>query len=69
MLLSCRPAFNSAQAMLDRIRKKQTFRFEDYQTMLNLQCSIDQGEASSDRNYSTHLLDLQCLVMENITES
>ena len=67
-VLSCRPVVHNIQEMLDHVRENQTFTFEDYQTMLNLQCNIDQGE-TADRNYSTHLLDLQCLVMESMTES
>jgi exocyst complex component 4 len=61
-LLPCFAAHNSTQAMLDSIRKKQAFMFEDYRTMLNLQCSVDQGEAA-DRNYDSYLLDLQRLDM------
>ncbi len=51
--------------MLDGIRKKQVFRFEEYQTMLHLQCGVDQGQAI-DRNYSMYLIDLQCLDMEGM---
>jgi exocyst complex component 4 len=67
-LLSCFTIHNSPQEMLDRIRNKQTFTFGDYETMLNLQCSVDQGEAA-DRNYSLYLLDLQCLDMARMNES
>lgn len=55
--------------MLDGIRLKQTFTFVDYETMLNLQCSYDQGEVADRNNYSTYLLDLQCLDMEHMDES
>jgi exocyst complex component 4 len=61
-------ADKSVQAMLDRIRIKQTFRFEEYQAMLNLQCGVDQGEAT-DPNYSMYLLDLQRLDVERMDES
>lgn len=49
--------------MLNEIRKKQVFTFEEYRTMLHLQCGGDQGQAV-DRNYSLYLVDLQCLDME-----
>lgn len=62
-LLSCLAADDTPQQMLDSIREKQIFTFEEYQIMLNLQCGVDQGEAV-DRNYSMYLLDLQSLEME-----
>jgi exocyst complex component 4 len=67
-LLSRFPADYGTQEMLDSIRNKQSFTFEDYRAMLNLQCGADQGEAI-DRNYSMYLLDLQALDIEHIDES
>ncbi len=67
-LLSFFAVNNCMQEMLDRVRQKQTFKFEDYKTMLNLQCNTEQGEPV-DRNYSMYLLDLQCLDMERMNES
>jgi exocyst complex component 4 len=58
------------QAMLDSIRQKQSFSFEEYETMLNLQCGVDpkQGEAgrahATDRNYSMYIIDLHGLELE-----
>lgn len=51
--------------MLEGIRRKPSFTFEEYQTMLNLQCGVHQGQAL-DRNYSMYLLDLQCLDLERM---
>jgi exocyst complex component 4 len=58
--------------MLDSIRVKQAFSFEEYETMLALQCGIDQtkkGEArhskATDRNYSMYIIDLHGLEIEN----
>lgn len=56
--------------MLDSIRQKQFFSFEQYETMLNLQCGVDptQGEAgrtqATDRNYSMYVIDLHGLELE-----
>ncbi|KAH0578246.1 hypothetical protein H2248_004024 [Termitomyces sp. 'cryptogamus'] len=56
--------------MLDNIRKKALFTFEDYQTMLNLQCGVNpnDGEAgaakATDRNYSMYMIELHGLELE-----
>ncbi|KAJ7102110.1 exocyst complex component sec8 [Mycena belliarum] len=58
----------SPQEMLDGIRKKQSFTFDEYQTMLNLQCKIgSDGDAAKavDRNYSMYVIDLHGLEMES----
>jgi exocyst complex component 4 len=60
--------FTSPQEMLDGIREKQSFSFDEYQTMLNLQCGVDpakgKGGEAVDRNYSLYVIDLHGLVME-----
>ncbi|KAJ7706369.1 Sec8 exocyst complex component-specific domain-containing protein [Mycena rosella] len=56
----------SPQDMLDGIRKKQSFTFDEYQTMLNLQCKTEGGgDSSRDRNYSMYVIDLHGLEMES----
>jgi exocyst complex component 4 len=57
------------QEMLDGIRKRQSYSFDDYQTMLNLQCGVDPASAdgaaqATDRNYSMYMIDLHGLEME-----
>jgi exocyst complex component 4 len=62
------------QDMIDGIKSRQEFSFEEYQVMLKLQCGVDQtmGEAgashASDKGYGMHLIDLQRLEMENMNE-
>lgn len=49
--------------MLDELRTTgPRFSFEDYNTMLNLQCKTDQSEASS-AVLNSHLIDLHALSM------
>jgi exocyst complex component 4 len=56
--------------MLASIRKQQTFTFEQYEVMLNLQCGVDQsqkdrsGTQAMDKNYSMYIIDLHGLEME-----
>ncbi|KAK0465001.1 exocyst complex component sec8 [Desarmillaria tabescens] len=63
--------FMSPQAMLDGIRQKQLFTFDEYLTMLRLQCGVDQTEGDPraskaiNRNYSMYVIDLHGLEMEN----
>jgi exocyst complex component 4 len=58
--------------MLESIRVKQIFSFDEYRTMLNLQCGVNQAEGeagkakATDRSYSIYILDL--LQMENAKE-
>lgn len=53
--------------MLDSIRQKQLFSFDEYQTMLNLQCGVIQADGdagvarATDRNYSMYVIDLHGL--------
>jgi len=59
--------FSSPQEMLDGIRKTQSFSFDEYQTMLNLQCGVDPAKGKDseavDRNYSLYVIDLHGLEM------
>lgn len=56
--------------MLSGIRKKQVFTFDEYKTMLDLQCSVDPSHAkngtsqATDRNYSMYVIDLHGLELE-----
>lgn len=57
--------------MLEGIRKQQLFTFDEYQTMLSLQCGVDQTRAgeekaskATDRNYSMYVIDLHGLEIE-----
>ncbi|KAF9015552.1 exocyst complex component sec8 [Cyathus striatus] len=62
--------FISPQEMIDGIRQKQLFTFDEYQTMLNLQCGVKplEGEMAStqvtDRNYSMYVIDLHGLEID-----
>lgn len=52
--------------MLDDIRKKQVFTFDEYKAMLDLQCGVDQSNRNgapqaTDRNYSMYIIDLHGL--------
>lgn len=59
------------QGMLDSIRQKQSFSFDEYKTMLDLQCGISQSLGDSgapkanDRNYSMYVIDLHGLELES----
>jgi len=58
--------------MIDNIRKKQLFTFDEYQTMLNLQCGVDpikskDGQSqAADRNYSMYVIDLHGLDLDKM---
>ncbi|KAJ7786127.1 exocyst complex component sec8 [Mycena metata] len=58
----------SPQDMLDSIRKKQVFTFEEYSTMLGLQCKVlpgEEGAKGADRNFSMYVIDLHGLEIES----
>ncbi|KAG2120691.1 Sec8 exocyst complex component-specific domain-containing protein [Suillus discolor] len=63
--------FLTPQGLLDSIRQHQNFTFDEYKTILNLQCGVDQsiGEAgavkAADHNYSRYLIDLHGLELES----
>ena len=60
--------------MLDSIREKTVFSFDEYQTMLNLQCGVNQTEGdagvvkATDRNYSMYVIDLHGLELEKASD-
>ncbi|EPQ60468.1 exocyst complex component sec8 [Gloeophyllum trabeum ATCC 11539] len=66
--------FISPSDMLDSIRQKQSYNFDEYKTMLGLQCGVDPtlGEAgiakATDRNYNMYVIDLHGLELENSSE-
>jgi exocyst complex component 4 len=62
--------------MLERIRNNQAFGFEEYKSMLNLQCGVDQALAdndrlsgasqqASDREYNDYLIELHALAIDD----
>ncbi|KIY62642.1 exocyst complex component sec8 [Cylindrobasidium torrendii FP15055 ss-10] len=59
------------QAMLASVRKKQEFAFDDYLTMLRLQCGVElspdnkRASAMGNRDYSMYVIDLHGLEMDN----
>ncbi|PVF94506.1 hypothetical protein CPB86DRAFT_833230 [Serendipita vermifera] len=60
--------------MLASIKKKPQFTLEEYKSMLNFQCGVDQalGENgasnATDRNYHAYLTELHALAIEDSTE-
>jgi exocyst complex component 4 len=57
--------------MLDKIRERQTFTFDEYKTMLSFQCGVNptEGEAgvakATDRKYNMYVIELHGLVMDD----
>ncbi|KAF8595459.1 hypothetical protein BDV93DRAFT_528628, partial [Ceratobasidium sp. AG-I] len=62
--------------MLEHIRNNQVFGFEEYKSMLNLQCGVDQAQAdsgrlsgtqlqASDREYNDYLIELHALAIDD----
>ncbi|KAG6860246.1 hypothetical protein C0995_013739 [Termitomyces sp. Mi166 len=57
--------------MVNRVREKALFTFEEYQTMLNLQCGVNPADVeagaakATDRNYSMYMIELHGLELEN----
>ena len=60
--------------MIEGIKVKQEFAFEEYHVMLKLICGVDQripnaGPAqAADRSYGMHVIELQQLEMESANE-
>ena len=58
------------QDMLDGIRKKQVFSFDEYKVMLDLQCGVDpslgdkSASQATDRKYSMYVIDLHGMELE-----
>lgn len=63
-----------SQDLLDAVRKKQEFSFDEYKTLLDLQCGVDptSGESgatqATDRNYNMYLIELHGLELENASD-
>ncbi|KAI0936742.1 hypothetical protein AcV5_004806 [Taiwanofungus camphoratus] len=61
----------SPQKMLDSIRLKQDFSFDEYKTMLDLQCGVDPslsegtGAQATDKNYNMYVIDLHGLELDD----
>ena len=55
--------------MLDTVREKPLFSFDEYKAMLNLQSGVDQslGDAAAggSSDYRLHLLDLETLTISD----
>ena len=58
--------------MLDGIRQRQDFTFDEYEAMLNLQCGVDSADNEikpKDRNYSMYVIDLRGMEMDKPDDS
>ena len=60
----------SIQEMLDAVRKKQEFTFDEYKAILDLQCGVELSRTggvaqAADRNYNMYLIELHGLELEN----
>lgn len=59
--------------MLDGVRQKQEYSFDEYKSMLALQCGVDQtlgdqgAQRATDRNYPSYVIDLHGLEMASPT--
>lgn len=56
--------------MLDTVRQKQEFTFDEYKAILDLQCGVqpnlkNNGAQAADRNYNMYLIELHGLELEN----
>ncbi|KAL1737539.1 Sec8 exocyst complex component-specific domain-containing protein [Schizophyllum commune] len=56
--------FMSPQDMLESIRSKPVFTFDEYETMLKFQCGLDSTKGKTDRNYSMFVIELHGLELE-----
>jgi len=60
--------------LIESIKAKQEFAFEEYHVILKLMCGVDQtvpnaGLAqAADRSYGMHVIELQQLEMESVNE-
>ena len=59
------------QGLLDSIRARRTFSFDEYKVILNLQCGVDQtlGDSAAskgaNRNYGMYSIELHGLELES----
>jgi hypothetical protein len=55
--------------MLDTVREKAVFSFEEYKAVLSLQCGVDQSlgdpAISGTSDYRLHLIDLETLTISD----
>ena len=61
------------QGMLDSVRQKQEFTFDEYKAILDLQCGVQPGLAggaaqATDRNYNMYLIELHGLELESSSD-
>ncbi|KAH9944194.1 Sec8 exocyst complex component-specific domain-containing protein [Epithele typhae] len=59
--------------MLDTVRQKQEFSFDEYKVILDLQCGVernaaDGGSQATDRNYNMYLIELHGLELESSSD-
>ncbi|KAI1789788.1 Sec8 exocyst complex component-specific domain-containing protein [Ganoderma leucocontextum] len=59
----------SPPELLDTVRQKQEFTFDEYKAILDLQCGVQSsapgGVQATDRNYNMYLIELHGLELEN----
>ena len=56
------------QKMLNTVRKRPQFSFDEYKSMLYLQCGVDQtlgDQAVSDNDINMYLIELHGLVVDD----
>lgn len=56
--------FLSPQRMLESIRQRPVFTFDEYETMLKFQCGLDSTDGKADRNFSMFVIELHGLELE-----
>lgn len=60
--------------MLDKVREKQEFSFDEYKVIIDLQCGVNPalGEKAAaqatDRNYNMYVIELHGLELERSTD-
>lgn len=57
--------------MIEQVKQKSKFSFEEYRSMLNLQCGIDQSlgdRASGGSDYNIYLMELHALAIDEMDE-
>ncbi|KAI0801047.1 Sec8 exocyst complex component-specific domain-containing protein [Fomes fomentarius] len=60
--------------MLDSVRRKQEFTFDEYKAILDLQCGVELSRTggvaqAADRNYNMYLIELHGLELENSADA
>ena len=57
--------------MLEKVQEKSMFSFEEYRSMLNLQCGVDQNlgdRAAGDADYNIYLMELHALAIDDMED-